>query len=257
MENRDFDRMLNPLDVQAGLDELSGFVPDDAYLALKASCSNACLVMNLQRTHHYSIKELKELTDRYADLAHRADSLLRIYSANDAFVFRFMDLCERYAELEGYLQIVKPLLAKWNEMEHITSVDVFDQWKNCYSAMYEKTYFVTEFLNFRNSYESIREASWFLEFDTKMAKRAIYDYHDLHVAENLSSPYWRYRYTDLYERIRENLGLYYLTGGHSEDYLYVFGFKIVKMELKVLLEFVELMADYHHQILKLHLKIDR
>ena len=113
-------------------------------------------------------------------------------------------------------------------MEHITSVDVFDQWKNCYSAMYEKTYFVTEFLNFRNSYESIREASWFLEFDTKMAKRAIYDYHDLHVAENLSSPYWRYRYTDLYERIRENLGLYYLTGGHSEDYLYVFGFKIVK-----------------------------
>jgi len=142
-------------------------------------------------------------------------------------------------------------------MEHIISVDVFDQWKNCYSAMYEKTYFVTEFLNFRNSYESIREASWFLEFDTKMAKRAIYDYHDLHVAENLSSPYWRYRYTDLYERIRENLGLYYLTGGHSEDYLYVFGFKIVKMELKVLLEFVELMADYHHQILKLHLKIDR
>ena len=257
MMKQGFSRLSNPFDMQPGIDEHPDFVPDASYLQLCDACLRAYEVLNLQRIHRYSMKELKELTDRYADLAHRSDSLLRLYSANDAFVFRFMDLCERYAELEGYLQIVKPLLAEWNEMEHIISVDVFDQWKNCYSAMYEKTYFVTEFLNFRNSYESIREASWFLEFDTKMAKRAIYDYHDLHVAENLSSPYWRYRYTDLYERIRENLGLYYLTGGHSEDYLYVFGFKIVKMELKVLLEFVELMADYHHQILKLHIKIDR
>jgi hypothetical protein len=43
--------------------------------------------------------DLKEVIDRYADLAHQADRLLRLYAANDAFVYHYMDLCERYAEL--------------------------------------------------------------------------------------------------------------------------------------------------------------
>jgi hypothetical protein len=99
MNNQNFNRMLDPLDVQPGLDELLGFVPDEEYLELKEACAEAYVVLHLQRTHRYSMADLKEVIDRYADLAHQADRLLRLYAANDAFVYHYMDLCERYAEL--------------------------------------------------------------------------------------------------------------------------------------------------------------
>jgi hypothetical protein len=53
MNMQDFDRMVNPLDVQEGLDELPGFVPDEAYISLRDACAKAYVSMQLQRTHRF------------------------------------------------------------------------------------------------------------------------------------------------------------------------------------------------------------
>jgi hypothetical protein len=254
MKERDFDRMMNPLDVQPGLDELPDFVANDTYLALKASCTNAYEVMNLQRTHRYSVADLKAVIDRYADLAHKADRLMHLYAANDAFVFRYMDLCERYAALEDYRQVAEPLLKEWLGMECYTPVSAFPVWKEAYSAMYENTYFVAEFWEFRNSYECIREASMFLEFDTKKAQKAILEYHQDQVNTTIHSTSWAEKYHELYDRIHDFFGMNFIDYACEEDYNYLYSFKIAKKELKVMLEFASYMADFRHRLLQSHLQ---
>lgn len=254
----EFDRLENPLDLQPGLDELPGFIPDSEYMLLRDDCSKAYEILKRQRKPRYSMKELKEIIDVFSVLAKKADKALRFYAANDAFVFLYYDLCERYAELDAYWKTVESQIKFWNDMEKIVPVHHFNLWEKEFSAIYENTYFVSEFQKFRYCFESVQEACWFLEYDTKLAQRAIREYEELRVIENLTtSTYWGYRYGDLFERVRENLGLEYLSGMRVDDHLHLFGFAIAKKDLRELLQFVDLMADYYHQILKLHTKIDR
>jgi hypothetical protein len=79
MNVQDFDRMMNPLDVQEGLDELPGFVPDEAYISLRDECAKAYVSMQLQRTHRFSMADLKAVIDRFEGLARRADQVMRYY----------------------------------------------------------------------------------------------------------------------------------------------------------------------------------
>ena len=99
---RGFNRTIDPLDVQPGLDELPGFVPDAAFVQLKNDCAHAHDALILKHKHLYSLAELKQLTERYESLLKQADSLMHLYATQEAFVFQYIALCERYAELQAY-----------------------------------------------------------------------------------------------------------------------------------------------------------
>jgi hypothetical protein len=234
-----FNRMENPLDVQPGLDELPDFVPDEAYLELKSACAEAYVILNLQRTHRYSMAELKAVIDRYADLAHQADRLMRFYAVNDAFVYHYMDLCERYAELEAYLVRAQDFIARRSSSEFWTIKEVV-QLRDAHSAMYDQVFFVTEFADFKWNYDWTQEAALFLELDTANARSAMW-------AENVSCrPKWIRRFSELFERINENLGLEYFyccEENYAEEHFDVFRFKIPKTELTEMLAFQAKMGE--------------
>ncbi len=257
MKEIDFDRMSNPLDVLEGLDELPDFEPDADYLQLKQACARAYEAMCLQRIHRYSMEELKELIDVFADLATRADAVLHLYSANDAFVQQYMEVCERYEELKRYEVDIQGLMETCAQQDSITPTLFFGQWKEAYSALYDHTYFVTEFLRFRRTYENIRDISWFLEFDTQRALKALREYANYQMAGELLPSYWGYRYGELYDRIKENFELQYLQGNPVTEYLNLSGFKVAKSEVRVLLQFFNVMTDFEYQLLKSHIQLDR
>lgn len=239
MKVQDFNRMENPLDVQPGLDELSGFVPDEAYLELKAACAEAYVVLHLQRTHRYSMADLKEVIDRYADLAHQADSLLRLYAANDAFVYHYMDLCERYAELEQYLLRANEFILKRSSAATWIIKEVV-QFRDAYSAMYDQVFYVTEFADFKWNYDWFNEAAMFLELDTENARAAL---RNLHITCEAK---WIRRFSDLFDRINDELGLNYFyccEDNAEDDFFVVHRLKIQKSELKDILEFQAKMGE--------------
>jgi len=239
MTTKDFDRMQDPFDVQPGLDELPDFVPDEAYVALKSACSEAYVVLNLQRTHRYSMADLKEVIDRFADLAHQADGLIRFYAANDAFVYRYMDLCERYAELEQFLLRANEFISK-RSLATIWTIKEVLEFRDAHSAMYDQVFYVTEFADFKWNYDWTQEAAMFLELDTANARSAMW-------AEGIScGPKWIRRFYELYERINENLGLEYFhccEEKYAEEHFDVFRFKIPKTELKEMLTFQAKMGE--------------
>lgn len=244
-----FDRLENPLDIQPGLDELPDFVPDEAYLSLKSACAEAYVVLNLQRTHHYSMADLKSVIDRYADLAHQADRLLRLYAANDAFVYRYMDLCERYSELELYLLRANEFILKRSSSATWTIQEVV-QFRDAHSAMYDQVFYVTEFTDFKWNYDWTNEAAMFLELDSSNARSAMW-------ADNVScGPKWIRRFSELYERINENLGLEYFyccEEKYVEDHFDVFRFKIPKTELKEMLTFQAKMGELRYEHWKMRI----
>lgn len=234
-----FDRLSNPFDAQAGLDELPDFVPDEAYFTLKEACIRAYEVMHMQRKHRYSMVELKAVIDRYADLAHQADRLMRFYAVNDAFVYHYMDLCERYAELEDYLIRANEFIQKRSSDVFWTIKEVV-QLRDAHSAMYDQVFFVAEFADFKWNYDWTHEAAMFLELDTANARSAMW-------AEHVScGPKWIRRFTELFERINENLGLEYFyccEENYTEEHFDVFRFKIPKTELNEMLTFQAKMGE--------------
>jgi hypothetical protein len=189
--------------------------------------------MILQRTHRYSIAELKELIDRFEVLAKQADGVMRLYAANDAFVFRYMDLCERFAELERYIVRAQDFIERRASTEFWTIQDVVD-FREAHSALHENTFFVQEFKDFRWNYDWTREAALFLELDTANARSAIWDW-------NVSCEYkWIRRFSELFDRINEGLGLDYFyccKDTDADDHFEVYRFKIMKIELKEMLAF--------------------
>ncbi|MFM6937863.1 MAG: hypothetical protein ACKOXH_09310, partial [Aquirufa sp.] len=195
--------MGNPFELQAGLDELPDFVPDEAYLELKSACAEAYIAVNLQRIHRYSMADLKGVIDKYQALAHRADALMRYYASNDAFVYRYMDLCERYAALEGYMQDSDRLNITLFESGEIHTLQEIVQLKDAHAAMYEQVYFVHEFSDFRFHFEICREAALFLTLDAKNAQTALMDFNIM------TEIGWINYYEELFERINEMLGLEY------------------------------------------------
>ena len=250
METLDFDRMENPLDVQPGLDELPDFVPDDAYLELKSACAEAYVALHIQRTHRYSMAELKEVIDRYADLAHQADKHLRLYAANDAFVYRYMDLCERYAELEQFMKVSDQFTTTIFEGCEIRSIQEVVQLKDAHSAMYERVYFVKEFEDFRFHFQMCREAALFLTLDTKNVQTALRDFN------YMSELGWINYYDELFKRINEMLGLeYFPFNTDYRPYFYVQCFRVAKREVTVMLQFLEKMGELRHQQWKRQLTV--
>jgi len=238
-----FDRMENPLNVQPGLDELPDFVPDEAYLELKSACVEAYVALHLQRTHRYSMAELKEVIDRYADLAHQADRLLRLYAANDAFVYRYMDLCERYAELEQYLLRANEFILKRSSAAAWTIKEVV-QFRDSHSAMYDQVFYVTEFADFKWNYDWFNDAAMFLELDTENARAALRNWHITCESK------WIRRFSDLFVRINDELGLnYFYSCENSEvdDCFVVNQLKIPKIELKDMLEFQTKMGELRYE----------
>jgi hypothetical protein len=238
---QNFDRMANPLDVQEGLDELPGFIPDEAYIILRDACAKAYEAMHLQRIYRYSIAELKQLIDRYADLARKADAVMRFYGANDAFICRYMEICERYAALEGYMQISDQLTYTLFESGEIRTIKQVVELRDSHSAMYEQTYFVKEFSDYRFHFEICREAALFLTLDTKNAQTAL---RDVNVLSEIG---WINYYQELFERINEMLGLLYFPFNTDyRDYFHVQCFKIDKMELLDMIHFMEKMGELRH-----------
>ncbi len=250
MKAQKFDRMENPLDVQPGLDELPDFVPDNSYLELKSACAEAYVALHLQRTHRYSMADLKEVIDRYADLAHQADRLLRLYAANDAFVYRYMDLCERYAELEQFMKVSDQFTTAVFEGCEIRSIQEVVQLKDAHSAMYERVYFVKEFEDFRFHFQMCREAALFLTLDTKNVQTALRDFN------YMSELGWINYYDELFERINEMLGLeYFPFNTDYRPYFYVQCFRVAKREVTVMLQFLEKMGELRHQQWKRQLTV--
>lgn len=250
MEMLNFDRMENPLDVQPGLDELPGFVPDDAYWGLKAACAEAFEAMHVQRIHRYSIAELKQLIDRYADLASKADAVMSLYAANDAFICRHIDICERYADLEDYMQVSDRFTTSLFESSEIRSIQEVVQLKDAHSAMYEQVYFVAEFSDFRFHFEICKEAALFLSLDTKNVQTALRDFN------YMSELGWINYYQELFERINEMLGLnYFPFNTEYRPYFYVQCFKVAKEEVSVMLEFLAKMGELRHAQWKMQLTV--
>jgi hypothetical protein len=243
MNIQDFDRMVNPLDVQEGLDELPGFVPDEAYISLRDECAKAYEFMQMQRTHRFSMADLKAVIDRFEGLARRADQVMRYYGANDGFICRYMELCERYAELEGYLVRAEEFIARRISAEFWT-ISAVVAFKDAHSAMYDNTYFVEEFKDFRWNYDWTREAALFLELDSANARSAMWDW-------NVSCEYkWIRQHSELFDRINEGLGLYYYyccADSDPDDYFDVYRFRISKAELKDMLTFQAKIGELRHE----------
>jgi hypothetical protein len=241
MNVQDFDRMMNPLDVQEGLDELPGFVPDEAYISLRDECAKAYVSMQLQRTHRFSMADLKAVIDRFEGLARRADQVMRYYGANDGFICRYMEICERYAALEGYMQISDRLTYTLFESGEIRTIKQVVELRDSHSAMYDQTYFVKEFSDFRFHFEICREAALFLTLDTKNAQTAL---RDVNVLSEIG---WINYYQALFERINEMLGLLYFPFNTDyRDYFHVQCFKIDKMELLDMIHFMVKMGELRH-----------
>ncbi len=238
---QDFDRMANPLDVQAGLDELPGFVPDVAYLQLKSACWKAYEALNVKRIHRYSMEELKALIDTYSDLAKEANASLRFFATNECFVYLYYDLCERYAALEDYMRISDQLTYTLFESGEIRTIKQVVELRDSHSAMYEQTYFVKEFSDYRFHFEICREAALFLTLDTKNAQTAL---RDVNVLSEIG---WINYYQELFERINEMLGLLYFPFNTDyRAYFHVQCFKIDKMELLDMIHFMGKMGELRH-----------
>lgn len=258
MKTLDYDRFINPFDALPGLDEMPDFIADTQYLQLKNATSLAFQALKLKRKHRYSMEELKAVLDQFADLFKQADAVLKYYSANDSFVYHYVDLCEHYATLERHLSSVASLVEIGNNWDHHSSVKDLFKWKEEFSAIYENTYFVAEFSSFRHIYENIRDAAWFLEYDTIAAKKALQKYAAIDTAEDQTDLiFWVYEYYELYERIRDRFMLDSIFGDPISDYLPIYQFLIPKSEVRTMLDFFERMSDYQYQRLKSHLRNDR
>ncbi len=250
MQALNFDRMENPLDVQLGLDELPDFVPDEAYLALRAACFQAYEVMHIKRIHRYSMAELKGLVDRFEDLAQQADGVMRMYAANDSFICRYMEICERYAALKEYMLVSDRFTTTIFDCDDFRKIEEVVKLKDEHFGMYDQVYFVTEFEDFRFHFEICREATLFLTLDTKNAQTALRDFN------YMSELGWINYYQELFERINEMLGLeYFPFNTDYKPYFYVQCFRIAKEEVSVMLEFLAKMGELRHQHWKMQLTV--
>jgi hypothetical protein len=84
-----FDRTIDPFEWQPGLDAATDFIPDAEYTDLLNRCDAAYADILTGDVLNYRMVEIKAVVDKYTELFHEVEKVLKYYEGFDRFFYLF------------------------------------------------------------------------------------------------------------------------------------------------------------------------